>query len=719
MIPQERFTRQAQEAMVRTQAVAQEFGHSTVEPEHLLVALLEQTNGPVSEAVTALDAEPRTLAGKVRAYLSRQPRQAQAEQLYLGRRGKRVIDAAVLASRQGQDRFVGAEHLFLAIMAEGGPAAEMLSDAGINPQNAARGFKDLRGDRPVDDPDAEGQYRALERYTVDLTRLAREGKLDPVIGRQDEILRTMEVLSRRTKNNPVLIGEPGVGKTAIVEGLAQRIAADEVPEPLQGKRLLALDLTAMLAGSKFRGEFEERIKAVVGEITSRKGEIILFIDELHMLVGAGSGEGAMDAANMLKPALARGELRAIGATTQDEYRTRIERDPALERRFQPVYVDQPDTKTAIEILKGLRQRYEDHHNLTITDDAIEAAATLSHRYISDRFLPDKAIDVMDEAAAKVRLRRYAKNPEAARRAARIKRLHEDEDKAALERDYETAMKLRQERLQLEKEQEAGLSQDGAAEAARVTAQDAAEVVAKWTGVPVTNIYTEEAEKLLNLEPKLHSASWGRTRRSTPWPTPSGARAPAWPIRGAPWELPVPRTYRRGQDGAGRALAEFIFDDEDALLRLDMSEYTEPHTVSRLYGSPPGYVGYDQGGQLTEAVRRRPYQVILFDEIEKAHPEVFNSLLQILDDGRLTDGHGRTVDFRNTLVIMTSNVGTAGLSLQSGPLGFRPAGREGDDKQAHMRTRIMDTLKQAFRPSSSTASTRSSSSTGWSVSNSVG
>ncbi len=698
MIPQERFTRQAQEAMVRTQAVAQEFGHSTVEPEHLLVALLEQTNGPVSEAVTALDAEPRTLAGKVRAYLSRQPRQAQAEQLYLGRRGKRVIDAAVLASRQGQDRFVGAEHLFLAIMAEGGPAAEMLSDAGINPQNAARGFKDLRGDRPVDDPDAEGQYRALERYTVDLTRLAREGKLDPVIGRQDEILRTMEVLSRRTKNNPVLIGEPGVGKTAIVEGLAQRIAADEVPEPLQGKRLLALDLTAMLAGSKFRGEFEERIKAVVGEITSRKGEIILFIDELHMLVGAGSGEGAMDAANMLKPALARGELRAIGATTQDEYRTRIERDPALERRFQPVYVDQPDTKTAIEILKGLRQRYEDHHNLTITDDAIEAAATLSHRYISDRFLPDKAIDVMDEAAAKVRLRRYAKNPEAARRAARIKRLHEDEDKAALERDYETAMKLRQERLQLEKEQEAGLSQDGAAEAARVTAQDAAEVVAKWTGVPVTNIYTEEAEKLLNLEPKLHERVVGQDeavnavadaiRRSR-----SGMADPRRPMGSFLFLGPT----GVGKTELAKALAEFIFDDEDALLRLDMSEYTEPHTVSRLYGSPPGYVGYDQGGQLTEAVRRRPYQVILFDEIEKAHPEVFNSLLQILDDGRLTDGHGRTVDFRNTLVIMTSNVGTAGLSLQSGPLGFRPAGREGDDKQAHMRTRIMDTLKQAFRP----------------------
>ena len=372
MIPQDRFTRQAQEAMVRTQAVAQEFGHSTVEPEHLLVALLEQTNGPVVEALLALDADPGALAAGARAGLSRLPRQEQTEQLYLGPRGRRVMQAAVLAANQGQDKFVGAEHLFLALMAEGGPAAERLSEAGINPQNVARAFKDLRGDRQMDDPNAESQYRALERFTVDLTRLAREGKIDPVIGRQDEILRTMEVLSRRTKNNPVLIGEPGVGKTAIVEGLAQRIADDAVPEPLQGKRVLALDLTAMLAGSKFRGEFEERIKAVLSEITSKQGEIILFIDELHMLVGAGGGEGAMDAANMLKPALARGELRAIGATTLDEYRTRIERDPALERRFQPVYVDQPDVKTAIEILKGIKSRYEEHHNLTITDAAIEA-----------------------------------------------------------------------------------------------------------------------------------------------------------------------------------------------------------------------------------------------------------------------------------------------------------------------------------------------------------
>jgi ATP-dependent Clp protease ATP-binding subunit ClpC len=622
----------------------------------------------------------------------------QSDSLYLSGRGKRVLDAAVFAARQGQNRFVGAEHLFLAVMAEGGAAAEILSEAGVNPQRAAQAFKDLRGDRPMNDPNAEGQYKALERYTVDLTRLAQEGQLDPVIGREAEILRTMEVLSRRTKNNPVLIGEPGVGKTAIVEGLAQRIAADEVPEPLQGKRLLALDLTAMLAGSKFRGEFEERIKAVLNEITSRKGEVILFVDELHMIVGAGAGEGSMDAANMLKPALARGELRAIGATTLDEYRTRLERDPALERRFQPVYVEQPDSETTVEILKGLRQRYEEHHNLKITDAAVEAAAQLSDRYITGRFLPDKAIDVMDEAAAKVRLRRYATDPEAARRAARLQRLLAEEDKAALERDYELAMRLRQERLQLEQEQEAALSKDGTSAPAEVTPQDVAEVVAKWTGVPVTNIYTEEAEKLLLLEEKLHQRVVGQDeavaavadaiRRSR-----SGLADPKRPIGSFLFLGPT----GVGKTELAKALAEFIFDDEDALLRLDMSEYMEPHTVSRLYGSPPGYVGYDQGGQLTEAVRRRPYQVILFDEIEKAHPEVFNSLLQILDDGRLTDGHGRTVDFRNTVVIMTSNAGTAGLSMQSAPLGFRPVGREAEAKQADMRNRITEALKQTFRP----------------------
>ena len=702
MIPMERFTRHAQEAVVRTQSVARELGHSTVEPEHLLVALLEQAGGPVPQALAHLNVDTDALVAQLRGQLSKLTREPVGESLYLGRRGRRVMEGAIFAANQSQHRFVGAEHLFLAILAEAGPGADLLQAAGVNAQGAAKAFKEMRGEKAVDSADSEGHYKALERFTVDLTARAREGQLDPVIGRQDEILRTMEVLSRRTKNNPVLIGEPGVGKTAIAEGLAQRIADDEVPEPLQGKRLLALDLTAMLAGSKFRGEFEERIKAVLNEISQRKGEIILFIDELHMLVGAGGGEGAMDAANMLKPALARGELHAIGATTLDEYRTRIERDPALERRFQPVYVNAPDVTTTVQILTGLRERYEQHHNLKITDEALQAAAQLSDRYISDRFLPDKAIDVMDEAAAKVRLRRYAHDPEAAKRAAKIRRLQEDEDKAALDRDYAKAMSLRQERLQLEEEHQAAMSQaeqDGTAAKAAVTVQDVAEVVAKWTGVPAANIYTEEAEKLLGLEERLHQRVVGQEdavaavadaiRRSR-----SGLGDPKRPIGSFMFLGPT----GVGKTELAKALAEYIFDDEDALLRLDMSEYMEPHTVSRLFGSPPGYVGFDQGGQLTEAVRRRPYQVILFDEVEKAHPEVFNALLQILDDGRLTDGHGRTVDFRNTVVIMTSNVGTAGLALQGGPLGFRSAqASQSEAKQAELRTKVLDALKKAFRP----------------------
>ena len=702
MIPMERFTRQAQEAMARTQAVVAQFGHATVEPEHLLLALLDHA-GPVADAVTSLKGDPKALASQVRAYLNRQPRQGPSGQLFLGRRGKRILDAAIVAANQGQDKYIGVEHLFLATLAEGGPGADMLNSAGIHTQDAQRAFRGLRGERPIDDQNQEGTYRALDKYTTDLTALAQAGKLDPVIGRTDEILRTMEILARRTKNNPILIGEPGVGKTAIVEGLAQRIASGDVPEPLQGKKILALDLTGLLAGSKFRGEFEERLKAVVGEITQRAGEVILFIDELHMIVGAGGGEGAMDAANMLKPALARGELRAIGATTLNEFRTRIERDPALERRFQPVYVKQPDVATTIEILRGLRPRYEEHHQLQISDEALIAAATLADRYITDRFMPDKAIDVMDEAGSKVRLRRYAASPDTARVASRIRALHEEEDRAALERDYEGAMRLRQERLVLERELDASTEAAGGVVAIGpapiVSPADIAEVVAKWTGVPVTNIRTEDATKLLDLESKLHARVIGQD---------AAVVAVADALRRSRSGLgdgkrPIGTFLFLGPTGVGKtelakALAQFVFDDDDALLRLDMSEYMEPHTVSRLFGSPPGYVGFDQGGQLTEAVRRRPYQVILFDEVEKAHPEIFNALLQILDDGRLTDGHGRTVDFRNTIIIMTSNVGTSGISLQGGPLGFRAAGaNDAAQRYEEMRGRVMDSLKKAFRP----------------------
>jgi ATP-dependent Clp protease ATP-binding subunit ClpC len=664
----------------------------------LLLGLLGEPDGLVKAAFQKLDGfQPAQLLEWLRAELSRRPVAAQPGPIYVTARAKQALDQALADAQQRGDQFASTEHLLLALLAD--PHDELTQAAeraGLNRGVLARAFQEVRGGRPVDSATAEGSFQALEKYGVDLTALAAEGKLDPVIGREDEILRLMEVLVRRTKNNPVLVGEPGVGKTAVVEGLAQRITSKQVPEPLEGKRVVALDMGLLIAGAKFRGEFEERLKSVVAETKAAKGAIILFVDELHTLVGTGNAEGSLDAANLLKPALARGELRMIGATTNDEYRERIERDAALERRFAPIYVGEPSADEALLILQGLKARYEQHHELGISQEALETAVRLSERYISDRSLPDKAIDLMDEAAAKVRLRTAVEQADSP--AAQIKRLKVAEDKAWQDRDYEGAAQAKADRLRLEEEYPDALAQvEGRVPAATVTPEDVAAVVAIWTGVPVKSLYTEEAAKLLHLEEALHArvvdqneavaAVADAIRRSR-----SGLGDPKRPIGSFLFLGPT----GVGKTELAKTLADYLFDDEDALLRLDMSEYMEPHTVSRLFGSPPGYVGFDQGGQLTEAVRRRPYQVILFDEVEKAHPEVFNSLLQILDDGRLTDGHGRTVDFRNTVIIMTSNVGsTRAYEKRRDTLGFATSAEVREDEQIERRLR--EELKRTFRP----------------------
>ncbi|MBK8619358.1 MAG: AAA family ATPase [Anaerolineales bacterium] len=698
----DRFTERAQEAAQRAAEIIQRYGHNQIDTEHILLALIEQPGGVIPQILEKLSVSAEALTERLDATLRASPKAnifgGGAGQIFITPRVKRIIDLANEEANRLKDEYISTEHIFLAILTERNtPAARILESAGLTRDRVYDSIQDLRGGQRVTDPQAETKYRTLEKYSRDLTQLAREGKLDPVIGRDKEILRVIQILSRRTKNNPVLIGEAGVGKTAIAEGLAQKIANNDVPEILSGKKVVALDLGAMIAGSRFRGEFEERLKAVMDEVQRAKGDVILMIDELHTVVGAGAAQGAMDASNMLKPALARGELQCIGATTLDEFHKHIEKDAALERRFAPIHVEEPSVEDTIKMLHGLRDRYEAHHKVHFSDEALTAAARLADRYVTDRHLPDKAIDLIDEAAAKVRVALYSMPPDLKGMKTDVDRLRAEEEQAGLERDYERAAQKKAERLRLETEyiekREKWETEHQLDEV--VDVDDIASVVHQWTGIPVNQMLETESEKLLHMEARLHERIIGQEeaihaisdaiRRAR-----SGLKDPSRPIGSFIFIGPS----GVGKTELAKALAWFMFDDEDALVRIDMSEYREQHTVSRLFGAPPGYVGYEEGGQLTEAVRRRPYRVVLFDEIEKAHPEVWNALLQILDDGRLTDGQGKVVDFRNTVLIMTSNLGTEYVT-KGGTLGFFTQ-KSNDDERA-MHDKIEKALKGAFRP----------------------
>ncbi len=698
----DRFTERAQEAAQRAAEIIQRYGHNQIDTEHILLALIEQPQGVVSQILDVLKVDISDLTERLDFVLKTTPKAnifgSGAGQIFITPRVKRIIDLANEEANKLKDEYISTEHIFLAILAEKNTsAARILEGAGLTRERVSDAVMQIRGGQRVTDPQAETRYRTLEKYSRDLTQMAREGKLDPVIGRDNEIKRVMQILSRRTKNNPVLIGEAGVGKTAIVEGLAEKIATNDVPEILMGKKVISLDLGAMIAGSRFRGEFEERLKAAIEEIQRSAGEIILFIDEFHTVVGAGAAQGAMDASNMLKPALARGELQCVGATTLDEYHKHIEKDAALERRFAPVFVDEPNTEDSIKMLMGLRDRYEAHHKVRFSDEALTAAVKLSARYVTDRHLPDKAIDLMDEAAAKLRVALFSMPPELKKMKTEMDKLTAEEEQAGQERDYERAARKKAERLRIteeyNKERDKWESEHKLDDV--VDVNDIAEVIHQWTGIPVNQMMETEAEKLLHMEERLSERIIGQ---------PEAVAAISDAIRRTRSGLADPRRpigsfIFIGPSGVGKtelakALAEFMFDDEEALVRIDMSEYREQHTVSRLFGAPPGYVGYEEGGQLTEAVRRRPYRVILFDEIEKAHPEVWNALLQILDDGRLTDGQGRTVDFRNTVLVMTSNLGTEYVR-KGGTLGFMPQTEDSAERESH--DKIQKALKGTFRP----------------------